>query len=39
MDQDKNHNVYVSGLPLDVTVEEFTETMSKCGIIMEDEDG
>ncbi len=39
MDEEKNHNVYVSGLPLDVTQEEFVEHMSKCGIIMTDEDG
>lgn len=39
MEDEKNHNVYVSGLPMDITVEEFVEMMSKCGIIMEDEDG
>jgi len=39
MDEEKNHNVYVSGLPLDITREEFVEMMSKCGIIMEDDDG
>ena len=39
MDEDKNHNVYVSNLPLDTTVEEFVEMMSKYGIIMEDDDG
>ena len=39
IDKEHNHNVYVSGLPLDVTKEEFVELMSKCGIIMENEDG
>lgn len=33
-----NTNVYVSGLPLDITEEEFIELMSKCGIIMKDQD-
>ncbi|KAK1882591.1 HIV Tat-specific factor 1 like [Dissostichus eleginoides] len=32
----KNTNVYVSGLPLDVSNEEFVEIMSKCGIVMRD---
>ncbi|MBN3297459.1 17S U2 SnRNP complex component HTATSF1 [Amia ocellicauda] len=36
IDQEKNTNVYVSGLPLDVTPDEFVEVMSKCGIIMRD---
>ncbi|XP_018598598.1 17S U2 SnRNP complex component HTATSF1 [Scleropages formosus] len=36
VDKDKNTNVYVSGLPLDITPEEFVEVMSKCGIIMRD---
>ena len=39
MEENKNRNVYVSGLPLDITVEEFVELMSKCGIVMEDDDG
>ena len=39
MDKEKNHNVYVSGLPLDITLEEFIELMTKYGIIMENEDG
>ncbi len=34
-----NHNVYVSGLPLDTTLDEFKEIMTKYGIIMEDEQG
>ena len=39
IDSDHNHNVYVSGLPLDITVEEFVKLMGKCGIITEDENG
>lgn len=39
IDEGKNHNVYVSGLPLDITKEEFVEMMTKCGIIMEDDEG
>ena len=35
----QNHNVYISGLPHDITQEEFAELMSKYGIIMEDDDG
>ncbi|XP_061169553.1 HIV Tat-specific factor 1-like [Saccostrea echinata] len=33
---EKNTNVYVSGLPLDITEEEFKELMNKCGMIMFD---
>ena len=29
----------MSGLPLDITMEEFKELVSKCGIVMEDDDG
>jgi RNA recognition motif-containing protein len=36
MDQEKNTNVYVSGLSSDVTEEEFIEFMSKCGMVMHD---
>lgn len=36
IDDEKNTNVYVSGLPLDITDEEFEEMMSKYGIIMKD---
>uniref|UniRef100_A0A1A8FXQ3 17S U2 SnRNP complex component HTATSF1 n=1 Tax=Nothobranchius korthausae TaxID=1143690 RepID=A0A1A8FXQ3_9TELE len=36
VDEDKNTNVYVSGLPPDITPEEFVELMSKCGIVMKD---
>lgn len=31
-----NTNVYVSGLPHDITDDEFVELMSKCGLIMKD---
>ncbi|KAL5707591.1 hypothetical protein ACHQM5_018480 [Ranunculus cassubicifolius] len=33
-----NTNVYVKGLPEDVTVEELVEVFSKCGVIKEDVD-
>ncbi|XP_028276828.1 17S U2 SnRNP complex component HTATSF1 [Parambassis ranga] len=36
IDDSKNTNVYVSGLPPDVSTEEFVELMSKCGIVMRD---
>ena len=36
-DRTKNTNVYVSDLPLDITMDEFKEFMSKVGIIMVDE--
>ncbi|XP_044078186.1 HIV Tat-specific factor 1 [Siniperca chuatsi] len=36
IDDNKNTNVYVSGLPLDISTEEFAELMSKCGIVMRD---
>ncbi|KAM5145396.1 17S U2 SnRNP complex component HTATSF1 [Mantella aurantiaca] len=36
VDDGRNTNVYVSGLPLDMTYDEFIEVMSKCGIIMRD---
>lgn len=36
IDDEKNTNVYVSGLPPDVGTEEFVELMSKCGIVMRD---
>lgn len=36
IDEDKNTNVYVSGLPPDITPDEFAELMSKCGIVMRD---
>ncbi|KAF3705678.1 HIV Tat-specific factor 1 [Channa argus] len=36
IDDHKNTNIYVSGLPLDISTEEFVELMSKCGIVMRD---
>ncbi|KAK2823057.1 hypothetical protein Q7C36_019657 [Tachysurus vachellii] len=36
IEKEKNTNVYVSGLPPDITCDEFVELMSKCGIIMRD---
>ncbi|XP_035522212.1 HIV Tat-specific factor 1 [Morone saxatilis] len=36
IDDNKNTNVYVSGLPPDISNEEFVELMSKCGIVMRD---
>jgi HIV Tat-specific factor 1 len=32
----KNPNVYVTGLPLDVTIEEVKAYFEKCGIVRED---
>ncbi|XP_012860525.3 HIV Tat-specific factor 1 homolog [Echinops telfairi] len=36
VEEDRNTNVYVSGLPPDITLDEFTQLMSKFGIIMRD---
>ncbi|KAM8952717.1 17S U2 SnRNP complex component HTATSF1 [Pelodytes ibericus] len=36
VEDQRNTNVYVTGLPLDITNEEFAQIMSKCGIIMRD---
>ncbi|KAM5315351.1 LOW QUALITY PROTEIN: 17S U2 SnRNP complex component HTATSF1-like [Glossophaga mutica] len=36
VEEDRNTNVYVSGLPPDITVAEFIQLMSKFGIIMRD---
>ncbi|XP_028322735.1 17S U2 SnRNP complex component HTATSF1 isoform X2 [Gouania willdenowi] len=36
IDDNKNTNVYVSGLPPDISTEEFVELMSKGGIMMRD---
>ncbi|KAM3601987.1 uncharacterized protein V6R79_022335 [Siganus canaliculatus] len=36
VDDNKNTNVYVSGLPPDISTEEFVEMMSKSGIVMRD---
>lgn len=38
IDDAHNTNVYVSGLSVDTTEEEFIELMSKCGLIMKDPD-
>ena len=38
IDEDRNTNVYVSGLPLDTTDEEFETLMSKYGIVAKDLD-
>ena len=39
IDQKVNNTVYVSGLPMAITNDEFVELMLKCGIIMEDDEG
>ena len=39
IDQEHNTNVYVSNIHDDTTDEEFLELMTKCGIIMKDEQG
>ncbi|CAH2315156.1 HIV Tat-specific factor 1 [Pelobates cultripes] len=36
VEDQRNTNVYVTGLPLDLTNDEFVQIMSKCGIIMRD---
>ncbi|KAI8123183.1 HIV Tat-specific factor 1 [Lucilia cuprina] len=36
IDPSQNTKVYVSNLPLDITLDEFAEVMSKCGMIMRD---
>ncbi|XP_048369953.1 HIV Tat-specific factor 1 [Sphaerodactylus townsendi] len=36
VEEQKNTNVYVTGLPPDITIEEFVQVMSKCGIVMRD---
>uniref|UniRef100_A0A9J8CQX8 17S U2 SnRNP complex component HTATSF1 n=1 Tax=Cyprinus carpio carpio TaxID=630221 RepID=A0A9J8CQX8_CYPCA len=36
VEKDKNTNVYVTGLPPDITPDEFVEVMSKCGLVMRD---
>lgn len=38
VNEERNTNVYVSGLPLDMSEEEFEEMMSKYGIIAKDVD-
>ncbi|KNC83997.1 hypothetical protein SARC_03758 [Sphaeroforma arctica JP610] len=37
--KEKNPNVYISGLPIDITSEELLAFMSKCGIIKLDDEG
>ena len=39
IDEDKNNNMYVSGLPLDITLDEYKDLMKKCGIVAEDDNG
>nr|XP_056714982.1 HIV Tat-specific factor 1 [Euleptes europaea] len=36
VEEQKNTNVYVTGLPPDITKDEFVQVMSKCGIVMRD---
>lgn len=36
IEDEKNSNVYVSGLPDDITLEEFKELMTKVGVIAYD---
>ncbi|CAO1368194.1 unnamed protein product [Diamesa serratosioi] len=36
---EQNTKVYVSNLPLDITDEEFSELMAKCGMVMKDAKG
>ena len=37
VDDQHNTNVYVSNLPLDITLDEFITLMKKCGLIMKDD--
>jgi hypothetical protein len=39
LDATKNPNVYIQGLPPDITMETLAEFMRKCGIIKEDDKG
>ncbi|XP_033324998.2 RRM1_TatSF1_like and RRM2_TatSF1_like domain-containing protein barc [Megalopta genalis] len=39
VDEAHNTAIYVSGLPLDITMEELTELFNKCGLIARDEKG
>ncbi|XP_054852868.1 HIV Tat-specific factor 1 [Eublepharis macularius] len=36
VEEQKNTNIYVTGLPPDITKDEFVQVMSKCGIVMRD---
>ena len=38
LDESKNTNVYMTGLPFDITAEEYIELMSKYVIIKEEDD-
>eukprot|EP00117_Sycon_ciliatum_P050148 scpid64643/ scgid35438/ HIV Tat-specific factor 1 homolog len=37
MEEAKNNNVYVSGLPVEYSEQEFYDLMSKCGIVKDDD--
>ncbi|XP_047360064.1 HIV Tat-specific factor 1 homolog isoform X1 [Vespa velutina] len=39
IDEAHNTAIYVSGLPMDITLEELTELFNKCGLIARDEKG
>lgn len=39
VDEAHNTAIYVSGLPLDITMEELTQLFTKCGLIARDEGG
>ncbi|KYM94285.1 HIV Tat-specific factor 1 like protein [Cyphomyrmex costatus] len=39
VDEAHNTAIYVSGLPLDITIEELTQLFTKCGLIARDERG
>ena len=39
MDERHNTAIYVTGLPLDITMDELTELFTKCGLIARDEKG
>ena len=36
MDMEKLTSVYVSGMPVDITDDEYKELMNKCGLVMYD---
>ena len=36
VEEDKTTSVYVSGLPSDITLDEFKSVMAKCGLILYD---
>lgn len=39
VDEAHNTAIYISGLPLDITIEELTQLFAKCGLIARDERG